>query len=148
MEATATTAKKKKPLTPNRAWMYVILGGLLEVVWASGFKYEQIPVIIVIAALLASFDLIIRASKVLPVGTVYAVFAAMGTVGTTIVEAVMSGGIRPVKVLVLLLLLLCIVGLKLTGDKESGGKTTGAKPAGETAAGDRGAADDTVGDRG
>ncbi|HEY8529070.1 MAG TPA: SMR family transporter [Paenibacillaceae bacterium] len=148
MEAMATTAKKKKPLTPNRAWMLVILGGLLEVVWASGFKYEQIPVIIVIAALLASFDLIIRASKVLPVGTVYAVFAAMGTVGTTVVEAVMSGGIRPVKVLILLLLLLCIVGLKLTGDKESGGKPARARPAGEMEAGDRSDADYTAGDRG
>ncbi len=41
----------------------------------------------------------------------------MGTVGTTTVEVVMSGGISPVKVGVLLLLLLCILGLKLTSDR-------------------------------
>jgi len=119
--ANAAPAKKgKKPLSPNRAWTYVILGGMLEVVWASGFKYEQIPSLIVIAALLASFDLIIRASGALPVGTVYAVFTAMGTVGTTAVEAVVSGGIPLIKACIILLLLLCIIGLKLTSDQERG----------------------------
>ena len=113
MEATAHP-KEKKPLSPNRAWLYVVLGGLLEIVWAAGFKYEQIPPLVVIIALLASFDLIIRATGVLPIGTVYAVFAAMGTVGTTAVEAILSGGISPGKILILLLLLLCILGLKLT----------------------------------
>jgi paired small multidrug resistance pump len=116
MEASAAT-KEKKPLSPNRAWLYVVLGGLLEIVWASGFKYEQIPPLVVIIALLTSFDLIVRATGVLPVGTVYAVFAAMGTVGTTAVEAVMSGGISPAKVMIILLLLLCILGLKLTSDR-------------------------------
>lgn len=117
MEPTAGTGQKqKKPLSPNRAWLYVMLGGLLEVVWASGFKYEQIPTVVVILALLASFDLIIRASGVLPVGTVYAVFTAMGTIGTTAVESVVTGGISLAKAGVILLLLLCIIGLKLTGD--------------------------------
>lgn len=75
-----TKTKEKKPLSPNRAWLYVVLGGLLEIVWASGFKYEQIPQLVA-------------------------------------VEAVMSGGISPTKVGVLLLLLLCILGLKLTSDR-------------------------------
>lgn len=112
-----TKTKEKKSLSPNRAWLYVVLGGLLEIVWASGFKYEQIPQLVVLIALLASFDLIIRATGVLPVGTVYTVFAAMGTIGTAAVEAVMSGGISPTKVGILFLLLFCILGLKLTGDR-------------------------------
>ena len=116
-EGTASGTKKKKPLSPSQAWLYVVLGGLLEIVWASGFKYEQVPTLVVIIALLTSFDLIIRATGTLPVGTVYAVFAAMGTVGTTAVEAVMSGGISPAKVMIILLLLLCILGLKLTSDR-------------------------------
>lgn len=116
METTATEKPKRK-IPPNRAWLYVVLGGLLEIVWASGFKYEQIPSLVVIAALLASFDLIIRAAGVLPVGTVYAVFAAMGTIGTTAVEAVVSRGISPAKACVILLLLLFVIGLKLTGDR-------------------------------
>ncbi|MFE8698458.1 DMT family transporter [Cytobacillus sp. FJAT-53684] len=102
-------------MNESKAWLYVIIGGLLEVVWASGFKYESIPTLIVLISILASFDLIIRATKVLPVGTVYAVFAGMGTVGTTIVEIVLSGGeVSLLRILLILLLLACIMGLKLT----------------------------------
>lgn len=102
-------------MSESKAWLYVIIGGLLEVIWASGFKYEAIPPIIVIISLLTSFDLIIKAAKVLPIGTVYAVFAGMGTIGTTIVEIIFSGGIvSPLRIAFILLLLACIVGLKLT----------------------------------
>ncbi|TDL88723.1 hypothetical protein E2R55_16270 [Vibrio vulnificus] len=102
-------------MSESKAWLFVIIGGLLEVIWASGFKYEAIPPIVVIISLLTSFDLIIRAAKVLPIGTVYAVFAGMGTIGTTIVEIIFSGGIvSPLRIAFVLLLLACIVGLKLT----------------------------------
>ncbi|MEQ2527339.1 hypothetical protein EKG37_15510 [Robertmurraya yapensis] len=111
--------KEKKSLSVNRAWLYVLLGGGLEIVWATGFKYEAIPSLIVLIALLVSFDLIIRAATVIPIGTVYAVFAGMGTIGTTVVEGVMEGGILPLKVVVILFLLLCIIGLKTTS---KGGK--------------------------
>ena len=102
-------------MSESKAWLFVIIGGLLEVIWASGFKYEAIPPIVVIISLLTSFDLIIRAAKVLPIGTVYAVFAGMGTIGTTIVEIIFSGGIvSPLRIAFILLLLACVVGLKLT----------------------------------
>jgi len=105
-----------KRISEGRAWIYVLLGGLLEIVWASGFKYEDVPSIVVLVSLLTSFDLIIRATKVLPVGTVYAVFAGMGTLGTTIVEIVMSGGtVSMLRIVFILLLLACIIGLKLSG---------------------------------
>ncbi|MCQ6562313.1 DMT family transporter [Paenibacillus mendelii] len=104
-----------KGISEARAWTYVILGGLLEIVWASGFKYESINGLVVLVSLLISFDLIIRAAKVLPVGTVYAVFAGMGTLGTTIVEIVMSGGaVSALRIIFILLLLACIIGLKLS----------------------------------
>lgn len=109
---------KRRPLTKNEAWLCVIGSGLLEIVWASGFKYEEVPSIAVIVALICSFDLIIRAAKVLPVGLVYAVFAGIGTVGTVVVDMIFSGGsISFVKIALVLFLLLCIVGLKLTGEK-------------------------------
>ncbi|MFM9278595.1 DMT family transporter [Paenibacillus jiagnxiensis] len=111
---------KEKQISSTRAWIYVITGGLLEIVWASGFKYESIPGIIVLASLIASFELIIMAAKVLPVGTVYAVFAGMGTLGTTVVEITLSGkAVSPLKIGFILLLLVCIIGLKLTA---KGGK--------------------------
>ncbi|MFD0715746.1 DMT family transporter [Paenibacillus sp. GCM10027626] len=108
-------------MSETKAWSYVILGGLLEVVWASGFKYEAIPSLVVLISLLTSFDLIIRAAKVLPIGTVYAVFAGMGTLGTTIVEMVWSGGaIHPLRIVFILTLLACIIGLKLTSKGSDG----------------------------
>jgi Membrane transporters of cations and cationic drugs len=112
-------ARPEKLLTVNRAWAYVILGGALEIVWASGFKYEAVPPIVVLIALLCSFDLIIRATKVIPVGTTYAVFAAIGTIGTVIVEAVFSNGdVSLLRIGIILLLLMFIIGLKLTSGKE------------------------------
>lgn len=112
--------KEKKSLSVNRAWFYVLFGGVLEIVWATGFKYEAIPSLVVLIALLVSFDLLTRAATVIPIGTVYAVFAAMGTIGTTIIEGVMEGGILPLKAAVILFLLLCIIGLKTTSN---GGKS-------------------------
>jgi paired small multidrug resistance pump len=99
----------------SRAWLYVVLAGFLEVVWASGFKYEEVPTLVVIIAILVSFDLIIRATKVIPVGTVCAVFAGIGTIGTVIVEVIFeNGSVSLLRVLLILLLLACIIGLKLT----------------------------------
>ncbi|MCC3372572.1 multidrug efflux SMR transporter [Cohnella sp. REN36] len=112
--------KVDRPLSEGKAWAYVAIGGLLEVVWASGFKYENVPSIVVLVALLTSFDLIIRATKTLPVGTVYAVFAGMGTIGTAMVEIIISGDASLPRIAFILLLLACIVGLKLSG----GGKET------------------------
>ncbi|MFC5401400.1 DMT family transporter [Cohnella soli] len=109
------TEKMDKRISESKAWGYVVIGGLLEIVWASGFKYEAIPPIVVLIALLTSFDLIIRAAKTLPIGTVYAVFAGMGTLGTTIVEIVWSGGeVSGLRIVFILTLLACIIGLKLS----------------------------------
>lgn len=51
-------AKTEKRISDARAWTYILIGGLLEIVWASGFKYEAVPSIIVLVSLLTSFDLI------------------------------------------------------------------------------------------
>ena len=96
----------------------VVFGGLTEIVWATGFKYPFIPSLVVVAALVLSFDLLIRAAGVLPVGTVYAVFTGIGTLGTTAVETVITGNIGAGKLLLILLLLAFIIGLKLSSGEE------------------------------
>lgn len=109
------TLTKLNAASESKAWLYVILAGFLEVVWASGFKYEEVPSLVVLIAILLSFDLIIRATKVIPVGTVYAVFAGIGTIGTVIVEVIFeNGSVSPLRIVLILLLLACIIGLKLT----------------------------------
>ncbi|MEH7250168.1 multidrug efflux SMR transporter [Neobacillus niacini] len=104
----------------TKAWIYVLLAGFLEIVWASGFKYDEVPTWVVLIAILLSFDLIIRATKVIPVGTVYAVFAGIGTIGTVIVEVIFeNGSVSPSRIALILLLLLCIIGLKLTSTEDA-----------------------------
>jgi paired small multidrug resistance pump len=109
------TISKANDASESKGWLFVVLAGFLEVVWASGFKYEEVPSLVVLIAILLSFDLIIRATKVIPVGTVYAVFAGIGTIGTVIVEVIFeNGSVSPLRIALILLLLVCIIGLKLT----------------------------------
>lgn len=108
----------KKPVSRQTAWVMVAAGGLLEIVWASSFKYDIVPPILVLVAILVSFDLLVRAAQTLPIGTVYGVFAGIGTVGLVVFEAVWEGYISPVKAGLILLLLVFIIMLKITGDRK------------------------------
>ena len=65
----------------------------------------------------------ISASKQLPVGTVYAVFVGIGAAGTVIADMLFFGeAFTIMKVVLLLLLLVGIIGLKLsTNDSSKGG---------------------------
>lgn len=107
-------------MRPQRSpWFYVIAAGALEIVWASGLKYEAVPVVAVVVSLILTYDFLIRSAKMLPVGTMYAVFAGIGTVGTVIVESIVSGTVGIGKLALILALLACVVGLKVTSDEEA-----------------------------
>ena len=87
-----------------------------EVIWVSGLKYSNTVVEwgATILAIVASFAVLILSSKHLPVGTVYAVFTGLGTVGTVLAEIILFG--EPVNVYKILLigtLLIGVIGLKL-----------------------------------
>jgi len=113
--------KKEKAISSRLGWLFVFIGGALEIVWASSMKYNFVSPLIVLLALLVSFDLVIRAAKVIPIGTAYGVFTGIGTIGLVIVEAVTEGYIRPIKLGVIILLLVFIILLKLTGDRKAEG---------------------------
>lgn len=104
----------------TKHWLLVFFAGVLEVVWVSGLKYsettlEWIGTGIIIAL---SFMILILATRHLPVGTVYAVFAGLGTAGTVIVEMVVFGEpFKLMKVLLIVMLLAGVVGLKLLSDR-------------------------------
>ncbi len=75
------------------AWFFLILAGLLEIVWAFGMKWSDgfsrpIPGILTVIAMLASFSLLALAMKSLPLGTAYAVWTGIGAVGTFIIGVV------------------------------------------------------------
>lgn len=110
--------REKPPISTGKGWAFIVIGGALEIVWASGMKYSFIPSAIVLISLLISFDLLIRATRVLPIGTVYGVFTGIGTVGIVVMEAILEGSIQPLKVEIILLLLVFMILLKITGGRK------------------------------
>ena len=102
-------------------WTLLFLAGLFEVAWAVGLKYTDgftklMPTTLTVAAMIASIVLLGLAVKHLPVGTAYAVWTGIGTIGTVILGIVLLGdSAAPLRIVCLALIVLGIVGLKLTG---------------------------------
>ncbi|MEP7101159.1 MAG: quaternary ammonium compound efflux SMR transporter SugE [Burkholderiales bacterium] len=101
-------------------WTLLFFAGLFEVAWAIGLKYTDGfsklgPSVLTVAAMVASVVLLGLAMKQLPVGTAYAVWTGIGTVGTVILGIVLMGdSAAPMRLVCLGLIMLGIVGLKLT----------------------------------
>lgn len=101
-------------------WTLLFLAGLFEVAWAVGLKYTDgftkwMPTTLTVAAMVASIVLLGLAVKHLPVGTAYAVWTGIGTIGTVILGIVLLGdSAAPLRIVCLALIVLGIAGLKLT----------------------------------
>ena len=102
------------------AWLVLIAAGVLEIVWALGLKYTNgftrpFASVLTIAALLTSIGLLGWAAKTLPIGTAYAVWVGIGSVGTAIGGILLLGEpVSAVRLGLLGMLITAIVGLKLT----------------------------------
>jgi quaternary ammonium compound-resistance protein SugE len=102
------------------AWVYLIIAGLFEIVWAIALKYtfgftRMIPSIITIAGMLVSFYFLSLGIKILPIGTAYAVWTGIGAAGTVIAGILFfNEPITILRVFFLLLLLVGLIGLKFT----------------------------------
>lgn len=101
------------------AWLYLFVAGLFEVGWAIGLKYTQgftrlVPTLFTGVSMVVSLGLLGLALKSLPVGTAYAVWTGIGTIGTAILGIALLG--EPAGALRLAcigLIVAGIVGLKL-----------------------------------
>lgn len=101
------------------AWTYLFLAGLFEIGWAIGLKYtdrfsKPMPTVLTIASMIVSLGLLGLALKTLPVGTAYAIWTGIGTVGTAMLGIWLLG--EPATALRLAcigLIVSGIVGLKL-----------------------------------
>jgi quaternary ammonium compound-resistance protein SugE len=102
------------------SWTLLFFAGLFEVAWAIGLKYTDgftklVPTTLTVAAMIASVALLGLAMKHLPVGTAYAVWTGIGTVGTVILGIALLGeSAAPMRLVCLSLIVLGIAGLKLT----------------------------------
>ena len=78
------------------AWVYLVIAGLFEMGWAIGLKYTDgftrlVPTALTIAAMIISVLLLGLALRDLPVGTGYAVWTGIGTVGTALLGMYLFG---------------------------------------------------------
>lgn len=76
------------------AWAILFVAGLLETGWAIGLKYTEgftrlVPSVLTLACMILSVVLLSHALKTLPVGTGYAVWTGIGTVGAAILGMVL-----------------------------------------------------------
>jgi quaternary ammonium compound-resistance protein SugE len=100
------------------AWLMLVVAGLLEVGWAIGLKYTQgfsrpLPTALTLAAMIASMGLLGLAVKHLPVGTAYAVWTGIGTVGTAVLGmALFKEPATAMRITCIALIVAGIVGLK------------------------------------
>lgn len=101
------------------AWGMLFIAGLLEIGWAIGLKYTDgftklVPTVLTIVSMIASVLLLGLSLKTLPVGTAYAVWTGIGTVGTAILGIWLLGDPATVVRLVCIGLIVAgIVGLKV-----------------------------------
>ena len=74
------------------AWTYLIIAGLLEIVWAYFMKQSEgftrlWPSVATLGFMTVSFALLSLAMKSMPMGTAYVVWTGIGAVGAFIVGA-------------------------------------------------------------
>ncbi len=100
-------------------WIILFAAGLLEIGWAVGLKYtvgftRLIPSVLTIISMVASVSLLGIALRNLPLGTAYAVWTGIGTIGTAIYGILMFGEpANPARIACMALIVAGILGLKL-----------------------------------
>ncbi|MFC4167791.1 quaternary ammonium compound efflux SMR transporter SugE [Teichococcus aestuarii] len=103
------------------SWIYLALAGLLEIGWAVGLKYTHgftrlVPTVLTVTSMAASLGLLGLALRGLPLGTAYAVWTGIGTVGTALLGIALFGEpATAARLLCIALIAGGIIGLKLVG---------------------------------
>jgi quaternary ammonium compound-resistance protein SugE len=101
------------------AWVYLLFAGFFEIGWAVGLKQTDgftrlIPSILTVSSMIISLGLLGLALKTLPLGTAYAIWTGIGTVGTVVAGIMVYGEpAGAVRLGCIALIVAGIVGLKL-----------------------------------
>ena len=102
------------------AWLLLVVGGLFEVGFTTCLRFvdgfRNVPWTLgFLASVTLSMGLLERAARDIPMGTAYAIWGGIGAAGTVIVGIVWFGEpAASIRILLLLALIACIVGLRLT----------------------------------
>lgn len=101
-------------------WVFLVIAGIFEIGWAIGLKYTDgwsrlWPSIITLVLMGVSFYCLSQAVRTLPIGTAYAIWTGIGTVGAAIVGMILFDEPRDIlRILCIVLIIGGIAGLKLT----------------------------------
>ena len=105
------------------AWLILVAAGVFEVAWATGLKYTDgftrlVPSIATGIAIIISMGLLGLSLRTLPLGTAYAVWTGIGTVGTAILGMVLfREPATAARIVFIALIVIGIAGLKLTAGR-------------------------------
>ena len=101
-------------------WTFLFLAGLLEIAWVIGLKYSQgftvlIPSLLTVSCMTVGFWLLSVAMRGIPLGTAYAVWTGIGTVGAAIFGMILfKEPATVIRIVCIMLILAGIVGLKMS----------------------------------
>jgi quaternary ammonium compound-resistance protein SugE len=101
------------------AWFILFLAGLLEIAWAVGLKYTDgftrpLATVLTVSAMVVSVGLLGLSLKTLPLGTAYAIWTGIGTIGTAVLGIVLFGDpAGALRLACIGMIVAGIVGLKL-----------------------------------
>ena len=102
------------------AWFWLILGGLFEIGFTTALRFvdgfKNLPwTIAFLGSVGISMALLEYAARTIPMGTAYAVWGAIGAVGTVVVGMLWFGEpATTVRMLLILVIVVAIAGLRLT----------------------------------
>ena len=101
------------------AWVVLFVAGLFEIGWAVGLKYAAgfsrlWPTVATVVSMVASIGLLGLALRTLPLGTGYAVWTGIGTLGTAVLGIVLfREPVTAMRLVCIALIVAGIIGLKL-----------------------------------
>ena len=102
------------------SWLYLVVAGLFETVWAVSLKYtfgftRLWPTVVTATAMAASLYFLSLALRSLPLGTAYAVWTGIGAVGAAILGMILFGESHaPLRIVSIMLIVAGMAGLRLT----------------------------------
>jgi quaternary ammonium compound-resistance protein SugE len=101
-------------------WVYLLVAGAFEIVWASGLKYTDgftrlWPSVGTVATMSVSMVCLALALRTIPIGTAYAIWTGIGAVGTAIVGVALFNEPRDLdRLFFIFVIIVGIAGLKLS----------------------------------
>ncbi len=104
----------------NKVWLRVVIAASFEVAWVIGLKHASSALEWggTLCAISISFYLMIMAGRDLAVGTVYAVFVGIGSVGTVLAESILfDAPFFATKLALIILLLSGVISLKMLSNQ-------------------------------